>query len=74
MSQIQLKFDRTAVDGWLATIPSEFPDAEFKLLATQVGTKVYSSFLKSTTWAVGNGWHFGLFTTHAVAARAPTNG
>lgn len=36
MPQIQLKLDGTAVDGWLATISTEFPDAEFRLLATQL--------------------------------------
>ncbi|WP_227356003.1 helix-turn-helix domain-containing protein [Haladaptatus salinisoli] len=36
MPQIQVKLDGTAVDGWLATISTEFPDAEFRLLATQL--------------------------------------
>lgn len=36
MPQIQVKLDGTAVDGWLATISSEFPDAEFRLMATQL--------------------------------------
>lgn len=36
MPQIQVKLDGTAVDGWLAMISREFPDAEFKLKATQL--------------------------------------
>ncbi|ELY91798.1 helix-turn-helix domain-containing protein [Natrialba taiwanensis] len=36
MPKIQVKLDGTAVDGWLATISSEFPDAEFRLMATQL--------------------------------------
>lgn len=36
MPQIQVKLDGTAVDGWLATISTEFPNAEFRLLATQL--------------------------------------
>ena len=36
MPQIQVKLDGTTVDGWLATISTEFPDAEFRLLATQL--------------------------------------
>jgi predicted DNA binding protein len=36
MPQIQLKLDGTAVDGWLANISTEFPDDEFRLLATQL--------------------------------------
>lgn len=36
MPHIQVKLDGTAVDGWLATISTEFPDAEFRLLATQL--------------------------------------
>lgn len=36
MPQIQVKLDGTAVDGWLAMISSEFLDAEFRLMATQI--------------------------------------
>ncbi|KDE59213.1 DNA-binding protein [Halostagnicola sp. A56] len=36
MPQIQVKLDGTAVDGWLAIISTEFPDAEFRLVATQL--------------------------------------
>jgi predicted DNA binding protein len=36
MPQIQVKLDGTAVDGWLATLSTEFPAAEFRLLATQL--------------------------------------
>lgn len=36
MPQIRVKLDGTAVDGWLATISTEFPDAEFRLIATQL--------------------------------------
>ncbi|GAA0255110.1 helix-turn-helix domain-containing protein [Haladaptatus pallidirubidus] len=36
MPQIQVKLDGTAVDGWLAMISSDFPDAEFRLMATQL--------------------------------------
>lgn len=36
MPQIQVKLDGTAVDGWLPIISTEFPDAEFRLVATQL--------------------------------------
>ncbi|UPM41691.1 helix-turn-helix domain-containing protein [Halocatena salina] len=36
MPHIQIQLDGTAVDGWLATISTDFPDAEFRLLATQL--------------------------------------
>lgn len=36
MPQIQVKLDGTAVDGWLAIVSTEFPDAEFRLVATQL--------------------------------------
>ncbi|WP_227375247.1 helix-turn-helix domain-containing protein [Haladaptatus halobius] len=36
MPRIQLKLDGTAVDGWMADISTEFPDAEFRLLASQL--------------------------------------
>ncbi|WP_227352868.1 hypothetical protein [Haladaptatus salinisoli] len=36
MPRIRLQLDGTAVDGWLAGISTEFPDAEFRLLATQL--------------------------------------
>ncbi|WP_408960503.1 helix-turn-helix domain-containing protein [Natrinema sp. 74] len=36
MPRIQVELDGTAVGGWLATISSEFPDDEFRILATRV--------------------------------------
>lgn len=36
MPRLQVKIDGTAVDGWLATISTEFLDDEFRLLATQL--------------------------------------
>lgn len=36
MPQLQIQLDGTAVDGWLATISTEFHDNEFRLLATQL--------------------------------------
>lgn len=36
MPRVRIRLDGTAVDGWLAAISSEFPDVEFRILATQV--------------------------------------
>lgn len=36
MPHLQIQLDGTAVDGWLATISTDFPDAEFRLVATQI--------------------------------------
>ncbi|WP_247000296.1 helix-turn-helix domain-containing protein [Halosolutus gelatinilyticus] len=36
MPKLRVKLDGMAVDGWLATISAAFPDAEFRILATQL--------------------------------------
>lgn len=36
MPQIRVRLDGTAIDGWLANLSTEFPDAEFRMLATQL--------------------------------------
>ncbi len=36
MPQIRVRIDGTAVNGWMATTSTEFPEAEFRMLATQL--------------------------------------
>lgn len=49
MAQLQVELDGTAVDGWLPAISTEFPDAEFRLIATQARNNGASAILEIET-------------------------
>lgn len=49
MPQIQVRLDGTAVDGWLATISTEFPDEEFRLQGVQPRGDSVLAILETTT-------------------------